>query len=717
MTKARHPARSLPTKAQLLEFIGDDPRRASRREIARAFGLGPAQRQQLAALLGALAHEGSIGRGRRRAKPLPATAMMEVIDVDADEADVVARPLDWAGDGPPPRVRLRRPERAIGRGDRVLARLRLEPDGTYIGDILRIIEAAPERVLGIVRGDRIVPTERKVKTEFVLTRDGGTPPRSGELVVAEVLPTHRLGLPQARIVERLGPAAAARAPSLIAIHNHDIPTGFAEAALHQAARATPAPLGDREDLRRIDLVTIDGEDARDFDDAVFAEPDPAVPGGFHLVVAIADVAWYVRPDDALDQAARERGNSVYFPDRVVPMLPERLSNDLCSLRPHEDRPCLAVHMWIDAQGRKRRHRFVRAMIHSAARLTYEAVQACADGRHDGVPAPAREQAIPHLYAAYHALAKARLERGTLELDLEERKVVLDADGRIDSIVPRPRWDSHRLIEEFMIVANVCAAETLEQKRLPCMYRVHEEPSRDKLDSLRLVLDGLGYRLAKGQVLKSAHFNRILEWAADKPYRHLVNELVLRSQSLAVYSPDNRGHFGLALRRYAHFTSPIRRYADLLVHRALIAGGQFGAGFLPADAGAAFADIATHLSLTERRAAAAERDAIDRYAAAWLADRVGAQFSGRISGVTRFGLFVALDGLGVDGLVPIRTLPNDFYAHDPARHELRGRRTRRVFTLGQAVEVRLASSDPTTGPLIFDLLDAARPARPEGRRKR
>jgi ribonuclease R len=554
-------------------------------------------------------------------------------------------------------------------------------------------------------GGRLEPTDRKIRTEFSVAPHDAGGAKDGELVLAEASSRRRLGLPQARVVERLGPMDAPRAASLIAIYARDIPTEFPEAAVAQARDARPAPMGEREDLRPLPLVTIDGEDARDFDDAVFAEPDddPKNPGGFHLIVAIADVAWYVRPKDALDQAAHDRGNSVYFPDRVVPMLPERLSNDLCSLRPNEDRPVLAVHIWIDAHGHKLRHRFVRAMMHSAARLTYDQAQNSVDGRPNAAPEALRKPVIEPLYAAYHALARARHKRGTLELDLEERKVTIDDQGRIQSIVPRARYDSHKLIEEFMILANVCAAESLEERRLPCMYRVHEEPDPTKLESLREVLDGLGYRLARGQVLQPKHFNRILEWAADSPYRHLVNDLVLRSQSMAVYSPDNKGHFGLALTRYAHFTSPIRRYSDLLVHRALITGFKFGEGGL-FDAGAVdFHEIGDHISLTERRAAAAERDALNRYVVAWLKDRVGAQFTGRISGVVKFGLFVALDGLGADGLVPIRSLPGDFYNHDPVRHRLVGQRSNRVYTLGEPVEVRLVEAQPVSGGLTFELV--------------
>jgi ribonuclease R len=413
----------------------------------------------------------------------------------------------------------------------------------------------------------------------------------------------------------------------------------------------------------------------------------------------------VRPADALDFAARERGNSVYFPDRVVPMLPEALSNELCSLKPGVDRACLAVHLWLDGEGRVHRHRFVRGLMRSAARLTYEEVQAAIDGRQSELTRPLLEPVLKPLYGAYAAFARARGRRGTLDLDLPERRIQLDPSCRVARIEPRQRLDSHRLIEEFMIAANVAAAEELERLKQPCMYRVHDRPDPAKLAALSEFLDGIGIHglaLAKGQVVRPRHFSEILRRAAGTPYATLVSELVLRSQAQAVYSPDNLGHFGLALRRYAHFTSPIRRYADLAVHRALIAGLDLGAGGLPPVEAADFAETAEHISMTERRAAAAERSAVDRYTAAFLAERVGASFAGRITGATRAGLFVALAETGADGLIPISTLPNDYYDHDEKRHRLVGRRWGRVYTLGDALTVRLAEANAVTGGLIFAL---------------
>ncbi len=576
----------------------------------------------------------------------------------------------------------------------MLARLRSLGTGRYEGRTIRRLADTPGRILGVYRHGRIVPTDRRARAEWIVPpgEEGGAEP--GEIVLAEPLAHHRLGLKPARIIERLGAMGDARSVSLIVVHTHDIPQEFPPDALEEAERARAAPLGRRTDLRDIPLVTIDGEDARDFDDAVYAEPEGS---GFRLIVAIADVAHYVRPGSALDHAARTRGNSVYFPDRVVPMLPEALSNGWCSLRPDEDRGCLFVEMHIDAQGRKLSHRFGRGLMRSAARLTYERVQRAYD---------AGDPELQSLYAAYAALRTARSERGTLDLDLPERKVVLDAAGAVQSIAPRPRLDSHRLIEEFMVLANVAAAEELERRHLPAMYRVHAPPSEEKLAFLRDFLHGLGISLPPGDQVHPRDLDRVLRRVAETPEAPLVNEVMLRSQSQAEYSPDNIGHFGLALPRYAHFTSPIRRYADLLVHRALIRGLRLGDGGLAKDEAERFVDTALHITATERRAQLAERDAIDRYLAAYMVDKVGANFAARISGVTRFGLFVTVVESGASGLVPVRSLPEDFWQHDEREQTLTGRRTRLAFRLAQEVEVRLAEASPVTGSLVFHLLQGA-----------
>ncbi|MDR3537722.1 MAG: ribonuclease R [Acetobacteraceae bacterium] len=643
---------------------------------------------------------------RRFRDSLPETAIVQVIGTDPD-GDAVARPVGWdSAAGPPPQI-LMQPELkgrpALAPGERVLARLKriYSRPGTpdrYEGRTMKRLTDAPGRVLGVFkRGrteNRIIPTDRRSKAEWIVPAgsEGGAEP--DEIVLAEPLPHHAFGLKPARIIERLGRMGDARSVSLIAIHTHDIPQEFPEPALAEAGRARGVGLGRRTDLRDTPLVTIDGEDARDFDDAVFAEPTDA---GFRVIVAIADVAHYVKPGSALDHAARTRGNSVYFPDRVVPMLPEALSNGWCSLRPQEERGCLFVEMQIDAAGRKTEHRFGRGLMRSAARLTYEDVQRAQDAGDDlGLP-------LPHLYAAYRSLLAARIARGTLDLDLPERKVVLGDDGRVLSVQPRPRLDSHRLIEEFMVLANVAAAEELERRHTPCVYRVHAPPSDEKLANLRSFLATMGITLPAGDQVHPRDLDHVLRKVADTPEAPLVNEVMLRSQSQAAYDPDNIGHFGLALTRYAHFTSPIRRYADLLVHRGLIAALRLGTDGLSDEQAAGLSDTAEHITATERRAQLAERDAIDRYLAAYMADKVGARFAARISGVTRFGLFVTVAESGASGLVPVSTLPDDFWFHDEGEQSLSGRRSRLVFRLAQEVEVRLAEASPVTGGLVFHIM--------------
>ena len=447
-------------------------------------------------------------------------------------------------------------------------------------------------------------------------------------------------------------------------------------------------------------MTIDGADARDFDDAVWAAP--RADGGHDLMVAIADVSAYVSPGSALDHEAEKRGNSVYFPDRVVPMLPEALSNGWCSLKPDEDRATLAIAMTIDVQGRKTSHRLVRGLMRSHARLTYEQAQDMAEDR------------LAPLFAAYRALKQARDARGTLDLDLPERKAVLDADGRVAGIVPRERLDSHRLIEEFMVLANVAAAEQLEAKGAPCVYRVHDKPSQEKVEGLSAYLAALEIPLARPKDLMPRHFAQILERVRGTELEQSVNEMVLRSQAQAAYDTDNIGHFGLALTRYAHFTSPIRRYADLLVHRALIAA--YGLGDDGEKAPPRLPEVAKHITMTERRAQQAERDAMDRYMAAFMADHVGEVFESRISGVTRFGIFVTLINSGASGLVPMRSLPDDFWMHDEARHTLTGRHSGTVFALGQPVDAVLTEANPLTGGLVFRLdLPALDPRQAKARR--
>jgi ribonuclease R len=690
-----------------------------KREIARAFGIKGSARAPFRDMVKELERDGLIGPDAKRggAGPgrLPRVGVIEITGTDSD-GEVIARPVKWPEDTAPPIIYLapdRRPGLpAPGEGERMLARLKAIGEGAYEAVTIHRLGTAPRQVLGVydvVGGQgRITPTDKRARSELTVEAKDSAGAKSGELVRAEPLTGRRLGLAKAKVIERLGQMDDAGAISLISLHAQDVPMEFSAAALDQAAGALPPTLGDRADLRELALVTIDDEDARDFDDAVWAEPDPdpANQGGWHFVVAIADVSHYVRPGDALDQCAYERGNSVYLPDRVVPMLPERLSNDLCSLRPGEDRPCLAVHIWIDRDGERLKHRFERAMMRSAARLTYRQVQQARDGGGDAMPAQLEAAVIAPLYGVYDSLNRAREARGALDLDLPEYRIVLGTGGGVDAIEQRRRFDSHRLIEECMIAANVAAAVTLTNAKAPCMYRVHDQPDGAKVEDLRHFLKGLGIGApaAGARRLEARQFTGIIAKAAGTAYEFLIGKAILRAQARAVYSPDNIGHFGLALARYAHFTSPIRRYADLIVHRALISLLGLGEGGLGGDGGGDIKVIGEHISMTERRAVECERDAMDRYTALYLAERIGASFPGRIGGVTRVGLFVTLDETGADGLVPIRTLGREYFDHDQRRHCLEGRDSGTVYTLGDRVEVRLREANPITGGMIFELLD-------------
>jgi len=718
----------LPTKAQILDWIAQNPGLSAKRDIARAFGIKGAQRIDLKQLLKELEQEGALERRRRSfrdADRLPPVSVLVILPAD-DQGDQWARPMDWASDDPPPRILYRggKSDPALAQGDRILARLSEgQGDVDYEARLIRKIGSNPLRILGIFRveaeGGRIQPIDKGQDKDWRVPRDATLGARDGELVEAEQAGPRRLGLPQARVLNRLGDPSAPKAVSLIAIHQHGIPDHFPDAAIAEADAAKPAGLKGREDLRDLPLVTIDPIDARDHDDAVFAEPDtdPANPGGHIVWVAIADVAHYVRPGTALDREARKRGNSTYFPDRVVPMLPDRLSGDLCSLHEGVPRACIAVRMKLDAGGQKIGHRFVRGLMRSAATLHYGEVQQAADGHPNDRCAPLMERIITPLYAAYEATKKARALRQPLDLDLPERKIVLGEDGKVLSVAFRDRFDAHRLIEEFMILANVAAAEELTRLRRPLLFRVHEEPSPEKLDALREVAEASGFVLAKGQVLQTAHLNRLLAQAEGSEFDELLNISTLRSMTQAYYHPENFGHFGLALRSYAHFTSPIRRYSDLIVHRALISGHGWGEDGLSAQDIEALEETAKHISDTERRSMAAERDTNDRYLAAYLADRVGAEFTGRISGVQRFGLFVRLDETGADGLIPIREVGREFFHFDAERQTLMGADTGLTIGVGQRVTVRLTEAIPVTGGLVLELLSIDDKPLPAGRAAR
>ncbi len=713
-----------PTRDAIVAFIRANPGKVGTREIAREFGLKNADRAELKRLLRDLADQGTIQKQGKKVvetAELPATLLADVTTRDAD-GELIATPAEWdeVEQGEPPKIRIHIPRHArpgamAGVGDRALLRVeRLhEDDGAaYRGRVIKVIDHAKSRVLGVFRalpdgGGRLIPVDKKqAGKELNIARTDTAGAQDGDLVSVDLVRSRGFGLASGKVKERLGSLASEKAISLIAIHAHDIPMVFSRDAQREAEEAEPATLKGREDWRDVPLVTIDPPDAKDHDDAVHAEPDsdPANKGGFIVHVAIADVAFYVRPGSALDRDALIRGNSVYFPDRVVPMLPERISNHLCSLVPGEPRGALAVRMVIGADGRKRSHTFHRVLMRSAAKLAYAQAQAAIDGKPDDITGPLLDPILKPLYAAYDAVKRARDERSPLELDLPERKILLKADGTVDRVIVPQRLDAHRLIEEFMILANVAAAETLEKKALPLIYRVHDEPSLEKVHALQEFLKTLDIPFAKSGALRPSLFNRVLAQVQGQDHEPLVNEVVLRSQAQAEYSAENYGHFGLNLRRYAHFTSPIRRYADLVVHRALIRALGLGEGALPdSETAEHLSEVAAQISLTERRAMKAERETADRLIAHHLADRIGASFQGRISGVTRAGLFVKLDDTGADGLIPIRTLGTEYYNYDETRHALVGSRSGAMHRLGDVVDVRLVEAQPVAGALRFELL--------------
>lgn len=703
-------------KAGVLELLNRQPN-ATKRDLTKLLGVKGSDRIELKRTLKELEADGAIAGNRRKGYATPPglsdVAVLEIIGPDVD-GELLARPQKWQSLAEPPHIVIvPGPEDAgpaLGGGERVLARMTKAGDG-YEARVIRRLGADAQKLLGVLtvtpHGLRLAPIDRKSRNEYSIdARDRGAA-ENNELVLAEPIAGRASGFPRARVLERLGNMSSPKTVSLIAIHAHGIPTEFPKEVIAEAERAATPDLHGRTDLRAIPLVTIDPEDARDHDDAVWAGPDsdPKNPGGQIALVAIADVAHYVTPGSALDREAYKRGNSAYFPDRVVPMLPEHLSADLCSLKEGVDRACLAVRMVFDAKGEKRRHEFMRGVMRSAARLTYAQAQRAFDGKPDAdMPATARAT-LAAVWACYQTLTLERKTRNPLDLDLPERRIVLGADGKVASIAFRERLESMKLIEEFMVLANVAAAESLERHKQPLIYRIHERPSREKLYGFADFLRTLGIDFAKGQVVKPFVFNIILAKAKGGPHEAVMNDVVLRTQAQAVYAPENIGHFGLNLSKYAHFTSPIRRYADLIVHRALVKAHKFGDDGLSDREAGRLGEVAEHISMTERRAMAAERDSTDRYVAAFMADRIGASFDARITGVTRFGLFVRLAETGAEGLLPMRALGTEFFRHDEKAHALIGERTNRKFKLGSIVAVKLAEAAPLTGGLRFELAEA------------
>ncbi len=688
----------------------------TRRDLARAFNLKGQERADLRAMMRELEGEGLLARGHKkrvRAKGrLPGVTVVHVTALDHD-GDLLGQPATDSDEAPLAQIHLLQDSRgrAPKIGDRVLARLNHIGGQNYEGKVIKILANAPSKIIGVLEQSRdglvVRPLEKGAGRELRLSREatGGAGP--GDLVVIQGDGARPLDRADAKVTQRLGHVDDAGAISLLAAHQHDLQIAFPQEVIEIADMAKPVSLGKRVDLRDLPLVTIDGSDARDFDDAVFAaaDDDPSNPGGWRVTVAIADVAHYVQPGSPLDLEARRRGNSTYFPDRVLPMLPEALSNGLCSLRPGEERACLALHIWLDRSGQKKRHRVERGLMRSTARLTYEQVQAAKDGKPDEQTTPLLSSVIQPLFGAYDALTRARNKRGTLDLDLPELRILLDDKRNPVDVGKTVRLDAHRLIEEFMIMANVAAAETLEAKAAPCMYRVHDKPDQVKIEGLGQLLKSLG--VVRQGILNATpkDLARLLEKTRDHPLSPLISSLLLRAQSQAIYTPQNIGHYGLNLGRYAHFTSPIRRYADLLVHRSLISALKLGDGGFSEDVDAeAFQELGSHISSSERRSMEAERAAKDRFVAMLMAERVGGVFKARITSVHRFGLFVQLTETLADALVPISTLSINRLDHDDAEHALVDWQASTVWALGDAVEVELVEVDTAMGRLSCRLVD-------------
>jgi ribonuclease R len=741
MPRKPSPPPGLPTRKQILDFIADSDQPAGKREIARAFGLKGNEKIQLKALLKDMADEGLIdsapGRAFHKMGGVPKVTVLRVTSVD--DGEVWGTPEQWHADTPAPRLRIleRGRRSALALNDRVLARTEERGKG-HVATVMKKLQRGTDLVLGVVRreGDKyfLTPVDKRERRELLISDLNDA--KGGDLVLAE--PAGRPPRQTARVDAVLGDPFAPRSFSLIAIHKLGIPDQFSDAVLADAKKVAGLPLGDnREDLTHLPIVAIDPEDARDHDDAIYAAPRED-GDGWDAIVAIADVSFYVRPGSPLDKEARARGNSVYFPDRVVPMLPHELSSDICSLKEGEVRAAMACHLHVGKQGEVKSWRFARAKICVAANIAYENAQAAMDAagveRTDMSSSPCSmadldptrpvvepeivEQALKPLWACWRALLAAREKREPLELDLPERRVVLDEKGRIMSVAPRERLDAHRLVEDYMIAANVAAAKALEKKKAPVMYRVHEAPSREKLVTLKDYLATHGVEFTLGQVVRPAVFNRIIERiGTDHDARPEIMEQLLRTQMQARYSPETLGHFGLALMSYAHFTSPIRRYADLLVHRSLVSAYKLGDGGLPPEDATNFTEIGEHISTLERRAMEAERDTVDRYVAAFLADKVGQILPCRITGVQPFGFFATVLDLGGDGLVPASILGNEYFRYDEASQSLIGEESDETYTMGQKLDLKLADAVPVSGALRFELPEGKFAGQPRERRDR
>jgi ribonuclease R len=700
----------LPSREYVLQMLEEQGVPVPEEQLHELLAIKPDEHQVFRRRLNAMERDGEIMRNRRG-------DLCVVAKLDLMPGRVQAHP-DGFGflirDEGGPDVFLGPAEmQEVLHGDRVVVRISgTDRRGRPEGKIVEVLERVRSRVVGRLHVEHgamyLVPEDRRISREFLIPPNAHAGAKAGQVVTIEILTQpSRHAQPVGRVVEVLGTYADPGLEIEIALRKHELPHVFSREVERLCARfpdeVTEADRAGRMDVRDLPLVTIDGETAKDFDDAVYCEPLPArrgsPKGGYRLVVAIADVSHYVRHGDALDHAAQERGNSVYFPRRVIPMLPERLSNGLCSLNPSVDRLAVVCDMEMSARGEIRQYRFYPAVMRSHARLTYTLVwEMLQDG--EGEAAGRHAALLPHvqnLYRLYNVLTRARERRGAIDFETIETQMIFNDQGKIERIVPVRRNDAHRIIEECMLAANVCASEFLAEHDQPMLYRIHEGPTPEKLAALREFLKGFGLHLGGGDEPRAGDYAKLLAKAKDRPDAELLQTVMLRSLQQAVYSPDNVGHFGLAYESYTHFTSPIRRYPDLLVHRAIKAVLD-RKRYDPGD----WHKLGGHCSTTERRADEATRDVTNWLKCYYMQDKVGASFMGSVSGVTPFGVFIALDDVYVEGLLHVSELGRDYFHYDAARHELMGERTRTRYRLGDRVRVRVARVDLDSTKIDFVL---------------
>ncbi len=691
----------IPPRERYLEVLNEDGVPVSEERLRELLAITPDQQEGFERRLAAMEREGQVMRNRRGHILIADKAgLVKGKVIGHPDGFGFLRPEDGADDlflGP------KQMHKAL-HGDLVLARVTgVDRRGRMEGSIVEVLERANSKVVGRIFIEQgvafLIAENKRINQDILITPESLKGAKPGQVVVAEIIEQpNKNSEPIGRVVEILGNYADPGMEIEIALRKHDLPHEFSKAAL-EAARRLPKTveakeLKGRKDLRKLPFFTIDGETAKDFDDAVYAEKTSK---GFRLWVAIADVSHYVKPGDALDKEAYERGNSVYFPRRVIPMLPEELSNELCSLKPDVDRLVMVCEMEVSGGGAVKHYEFYNGVIHSHERMTYTKVWDMLDGRLASRPE------IDTLYAAFKALLGARQKRGAIDFDSGETRMIFDEHGKIEKIVRVERNDAHRLIEECMLAANVCASDYLAVNEQHTLYRVHEGPTAAKLEALRAMLKDFALTLGGGDKPHAKDYAALLARVKGKPYSGMLQTVMLRSLAQAVYTPENVGHFGLAYEAYAHFTSPIRRYPDLLVHRgikAVLAGKRYEAGSWEA--------IGVHCSETERRADDATRDVEAWLKTYFMQDHVGEEFDGTISGVTQFGLFVTLDDLYVDGLVHISDLGQDYFKFDSHKHLLYGERSGVKYQLAGRVRVKVVRVNLEQAKIDFVLVKPPEP---------